>query len=650
LFSIATAARIKTEVHRKLSDPQDTVASVTVCEDDAIWDKIMASPDVGSIRAIPWKDISESIINYLENEGVIISSLEEEIQKLDDEIKKKKAASVSQMLNDDQIQKLITESLSAEGSYGSVETAKVTACGKPGKKPKVPFDSMEVASESIVPLARPLLSTGEFKSSKGIFIDVCKAFLEAGDDELANYCGEVCSELAEVVQGVSDQHSNNVKSTALLEKTRAKKNLALMEAKKSQGQCQQSKENIEGFQKYLESLDAEIAQRHKVVRNAEAELDSAQWALHTLQEKLEMQQQLVSDAKELLKGSKGVAQEAAEALETVTKDENQFIEQVGRAKDLVSQLREELSNMKKASEAILDIKKYVSATMLKMGYYVDVAVREPVREIGLVEETNVWDYFSEGVATEQCSTDFKTQLTDFHEYCTGPAMAAFEKVKKYVDLTPICKLEEESKIAAEEDTAVQTRISLLTKDLEQVQSWLDPFKGTKMTTEKERTKIELGEPEGLRQVMGVYGNINFYTGYLKEWKVEKGKFHELLKLLTNKTGTLQADLKKGEDMMKQLKDALTEVSQAREQAKQKLDVALADEQAALEGKEEMEKAMASLNTQVEETKNMLIDLEEALKQALRLYKDARTKLVTEHAAGKDGIFALGQMHEKMLND
>jgi len=136
LFSIATAARIKTEVHRKLSDPQDTVASVTVCEDDAIWDKIMASPDVGSIRAIPWKDISESIINYLENEGVIISSLEEEIQKLDDEIKKKKAASVSQMLNDDQIQKLITESLSAEGSYGSVETAKVTACGKPGKKTK----------------------------------------------------------------------------------------------------------------------------------------------------------------------------------------------------------------------------------------------------------------------------------------------------------------------------------------------------------------------------------------------------------------------------------------------------------------------------------------------------------------------------------
>merc|ERR1712073_166497 len=168
------------------------------------------------------------------------------------------------------------------------------------------------------------------------------------------------------------------------------------------------------------------------------------------------------------------------------KEEDQFIERIGAAKNLVNQLREELSNMKKASEAILEIKKYVSATAWKMGYFVDVAVREPVGEIGLVEETNVWDYFSKSVATEQCSADFKHQLTDFHEYCTGPAMVGFEKVKKYIDLTPLCKLDEESKIAAEEDTAVQTRIGLLTEDLKGVQSWLDPFKGTDMTHEKEQ--------------------------------------------------------------------------------------------------------------------------------------------------------------------
>jgi len=598
LFSVASAARMKPEVHHMLRDPEEKVASVTVCEDDAIWETIMASPDVGSIRAIPWKDVSESIMNYLENEGVIIGNLEEEVQKLEDQIKKKKAAEVSQILSDDQIQKLIIDSISIEGSYGSVETAKITACGKPGKKPKVPFDSMEVATDSVVLLAKPLLSSGEFKSSKKKFIDVCKAFLEAGDDELANYCGEVCSELAEVVQGISDQQSNNVKSTVLLEKKLAETHLALMDAKKRQGQCRQSKENIEGFQAYMESLDAEITLRHKAVRKAEAELDSAQWALDDLQKKLGAQQQLVDGAAKLLTGSQGVVKEAKKALETVIEDDEKFIEQVGQATDLVSQLREELSNMKKASEAILDIKKYVSATTLKMGYYVDVAVREPVREIGLVEETNVWDYFSESVATEQCSAEFKHQLTDFHEYCTGPAMMAFEKVKKYVDLTPICKLDEESKIAAEEDQAVQARIGFLTHDLKEVQSWLDPFRGTDTTAEKEQKKVELGEPEGLRQVMGVYGSTNFYTGYLKEWKVEKGKFHQLLKQLTATMKALEADVLREEELLQNLQGALTLVSKAREQAKQKLDDALADEQAALEGKEELEKVMASLETDI----------------------------------------------------
>jgi len=399
----------------------------------------------------------------------------------------------------------------------------------------------------------------------------------------------------------------------------------------------------------LQSLDEEIAERHAAVRKAESDLDDAQWALDDLEQKLAEQKQLVSDATNLLTGSQSVVQDAQKKVSRVKKEEDQFIEQIGAAKNLVNQLREELSNMKKASEAILEIKKYVSATAWKMGYFVDVAVREPVREIGLVEETNVWDYFSENVAAEQCSADFKHQLTDFHQYCTGPAMAGFEKVKKYIDLTPICTLDEESKIASEEDKAVQTRISLLTNDLEGVQSWLDPFKGTKMTTEKEQNKVELGEPEGLRHVVAVYGATNFYRGYLKQWKAH-GKFHELLKQLTGQIQMLEEDIVQEDALLQQLKDALAVVSKAREEAKQQLDVALADEQAALEGKEELERVMASLETNVEETKNLLTDLEEVLKQAMRLYKEARAKLVSEHTAGKDGLFSLGQVHEGVPNN
>merc|ERR1712008_411099 len=305
---------------------------------------------------------------------------------------------------------------------------------------------------------------------------------------------------------------------------------------------------------------------------------------------------------------------------------------------------------KKASEAILEIKKYVSATALKMGYLVDVAVREPVREIGLVEETNVWDYFSDNVATEQCSADFKHQLTDFHQYCTGTAMVAFEKVKKYIDLTPICTLDDESNIATEGNKAVQDRISFLTKDLESVQSWLDPFKGTEMTTEEEMKKVEMGEPEGLRQVMAVYGSTTFYTAYLKDWKINGGRFHELLKQLADQMKLKEADILQEEDLLRQLNDALAVVVKDREQAKLELDEALNDKQAAIEHKEELERVMASLETQVEETKQLLTDLEETLKKALRMYKEARTKLVSEHTARKGDLLALGQIHRNVLSD
>jgi len=95
---------------------------------------------------------------------------------------------------------------------------------------------------------------------------------------------------------------------------------------------------------------------------------------------------------------------------------------------------------------------------------------------------------------------------------------------------------------------------------------------------REQEKIELGEREGLRQVMGVYGATNFYTGYFKEPKLKMTAF--------------EADILKEEKLLQQLKDALTAVSQAKEKAKEKLETALA-EQIVLEGKDELEKAVAS---------------------------------------------------------
>jgi len=252
-------------------------------------------------------------------------------------------------------------------------------------------------------------------------------------------------------------------------------------------------------------------------------------------------------------------------------------------------------------------------------------------------------------AFEQCSTSFKEQLTDFHDYCTGPAMAAFEQIKDYVDLTPLCRLDPKEQIAAEEDQAVQDRIGLLTEDLQGVQTWLDPFRGTKMTTIKETEMVEAGEPDGLRQIVGVYGKIKLYTDYMKEWKIGRGKFHDLLKQLTDEMGLLEAEIQKEDDVLENLKVALTQANTDREAALERLNAALADEQLALQGKAQLEKAGGCLKDDITETHKNLKDLEYILQQAIQMYRDARGKLVSEYTSGK-GALSLGQVRAKVLSD
>lgn len=78
-------------------------------------------------------------------------------------------------------------------------------------------------------LAKPLLSAGQFKTVNKNFIDWCKDLVEVGDeDEMQNYCGELCVELADVVQAISDQHSNSVPSTVVLDKRLAERQADLL--------------------------------------------------------------------------------------------------------------------------------------------------------------------------------------------------------------------------------------------------------------------------------------------------------------------------------------------------------------------------------------------------------------------------------------
>jgi len=165
-----------------------------------------------------------------------------------------------------------------------------------------------------------------------------------------------------------------------------------------------------------------------------------------------------------------------------------------------------------------------------------------------------------------------------------------------------------------------------------------------MTAEKEHAKVEMGEPDGLRQVTGVYGQTNFYTGYLKEWKAGRGKFLELLEQLTGSMEFLQSDIYNEEQELNGLKAALAHEQAQLTDEVTELDEALANSDELKKEKERLEEVIESLKTKIAESKNLLTDLEQVLQQAVLMYKKAKATLVSEHAAGKDGLLSLSQVH------
>lgn len=200
------------------------------------------------------------------------------------------------------------------------------------------------------------------------------------------------------------------------------------------------------------------------------------------------------------------------------------------------------------------------------------------------------------------------------------------------------------------DKAVQVRVSSLTDDLKDVQTWLEHFKGSHMTVGLEQEKVDKGEPEGIRQVITVYGATKLYTEYLKEWKLDRGMFQQLLDKLSKEVTALQGDIVVEEDLLNQTKTNLDAVSKSREEAKNQVYLATAELDTALAGQQEVEDMLTSLTTQIEDAQNMLTDLREILRLAIIKYKEARALLVSEHTSGKGAVFSLSQAHERMLTD
>jgi len=657
LVFLSSVAAISTD------DPTDikglVSTSVTICGDDYIWSDIASASGVNGIKGINWKDIEDTMDDFLGDQDTFLEQIDRKIQDLKEEIARKKGEASSRTISEEEITELVKKAVEHETSFKSKDVAVKTACGKPGmmmldgNRPNPQgFENGVMVMESIA---------GEFfdgkisqkdyvESEMKTFTRVCEdslGFQRTGNDkadDLASYCDEMCAELARTVQDVSNMKSPTRKTDVRKlerELQRAETQKAERFAKKKE--CTDAKTRIFEFQKYLKALAADMAIKHVLFQKAEWALADAQKALLTLTQDLEKQSELVDKANKGLSDLGVKAADAKQNMDDATALLADAKYSLDTETDDLNALMADMEDVRAAEKFADEVKEKLSTMLMQMDGFAEECVREPVRNIGLSEETKVYEgeFFVEQVSNSGATQDVKAALGAFYNYCENTAKDIFELVKDKIDLSPLCDLQDEDATMQEITQAVQERKDAVVHSIETVQSWLDPFKGTEVTQKTEIPEyVEEGEPLGLRRVVSLLntgGSESFYSTYLKKWK-KKGEFLELLKKITtainglnDKIQTAQDELNKRTAEVTRAQDGLAEATGACMEAAKNWDLE----------KEDLTNVMQELETSVVNAKQNLEDLKRKREEARLAWIETRDALVKMH---KEATTSLGETH------
>jgi len=272
--------------------------------------------------------------------------------------------------------------------------------------------------------------------------------------------------------------------------------------------------------------------------------------------------------------------------------------------------------------------------------FFEQTVRSKVRGIGVDKKTaesfpslknDVFAHFKADIRQLSSADQFKTNLHDFHSYCSGPAMKMFTEIKDYTDLRELCILPQEDLTENEVHSSVESRILSIVDELKDIKTWQDPYKGlTDFDQDKENEVVDKGEPAGLRQIMTVYSDTDMYKSYLKSWKIG-GHFLGLLAQLRSHVDELLNQLDKAEQLDSELQQEFTALQAQQEDAASKLTTALENEELASGVEEKARLVLQGLQQERERAQETFEDLQRAFEKAKQDYRDACAALTTEHS-------------------
>mmetsp|Transcript_46373 Transcript_46373/g.91980 ORF Transcript_46373/g.91980 Transcript_46373/m.91980 type:complete len:706 (+) Transcript_46373:48-2165(+) len=657
---LVAGAETNTSVSKTQGDASSSF--VSICGDNGeLWEEITGPSSVRGIRAINWDDVGHQVDDYLGDLKVVLGTLSTTIQDLHKQIEQKEKLKGARTLTKKEIGDLVAAAVSHEEAFGEFDAAKTTKCGKPGYKWKGKRPNPSYQSGSINAMqsaADQFFGNSEVKSEVGIFTSTCEdalGFVRTGnpeDDDLASYCDELCSELAKVVQDVSNARAaKDLSSLDRLKRALAKQRTAAEAEHLKQTECEAQWMRISDFKDYILGLQDDMSVKYKAVQAAQWALSDAQDVLAQAGAQLDAQQELAQSVSAKLHDLGQAVDSAQGAIAPASRMKDDIDIKAKATSDELDMLNGELEALRAAKMIASDLKERVSFLLLKMDAYTEESVRQPVREIGLAEETDVYNgFFERDVSIFPEAGYVDGALGKFYGYCENEAQRIFAKVMKHVDLRPLCDLAPEATTSKELLSAVQERSEATVESVQRVQTWLNPFKGTDLTKDTEATKyVDQGEPLGLRRIFSVYHNSGFHREYLTHWKLN-GKFLKLLKKANMQVSMVDKQVKRAQETLIEMQ---RDMLQAQAQYKEAIEALMSLEHSstALQGeKEAVQAELEKLKAAHIQAQTSLQDLEERVAEAVRQWEASKKTLLTEHGKVKDkGTFgSLEQVMAKRL--
>mmetsp|Transcript_11887 Transcript_11887/g.36683 ORF Transcript_11887/g.36683 Transcript_11887/m.36683 type:complete len:686 (-) Transcript_11887:113-2170(-) len=614
-----------------------------ICGGTQIHSLLTAHPSVDGIRNTPWSKIMAIASAYLQAQATEIPKLEAEVTRLIAAIASMEKKEAITPLTEEQLRGLITSAVTAPDTYGSVGNAVESKCGAADRKvcrklqPPVKASAYKKSTAAFEAAAKALFD-GSVKTDGASFRKVCDAMLP-GDTSgtVESYCDELCQSFADLAQVTSDSTAG-AKAGSSSDKLREQlqgKQKDLQYAMSEKSECETAKESLEGFMAQLEDLQKDIKVEFAKVQDAREALGEFEDQVFDLEDDLERQQGETAKAVRLA-GEAGVKTQLAKAaLEEVRKNEMSLKTQLKEAKNSLESAKAELEKAHQADIAVQQLRGLVSQTLLNMVAYVNEAVLEPVRRIGLGEDVEVNDRFAQGLEGLPTAGDFKGSVTNLLGYCQETALPAFKLLQAGVKLAPICEVGPVEKVVPGVFSAVEVRAADVKKHLKSVQSWLDPYKGQKKMNKDEAKRLVLqGEPAGLREVVRIFGQTGYYSQYLKRWKkTAKPSFLDLyaklgvkLAALATEIDDLKTKIAACERVLNRRNDRLKELAAELEKAvKAQM----------LEGQKQIqaENALKLVKEEYRKAESNVNELKKALNLAVQRYEASKDLLEKTHHKG-----------------